>query len=98
MDIGFGQDLVSVFLAGNLPDNLAELKSVLSKEPGIRIVGVATDCRVVLRLVHQTHPDLLILSLVNPDDKFSDWYHLRAKLAGKVLMVLYDSNESITHR
>lgn len=82
---------IRVVLVADHPDKLAEMKSVLGNNSGIKIIGEADSCSQAGRLVQNAHPDLLILGLSCPDEQESECQELRNSLLGSVRMVTFTS-------
>ncbi|HVN53517.1 MAG TPA: hypothetical protein VMT46_04240 [Anaerolineaceae bacterium] len=82
---------IRVILVADYPEKLAEMKSVLGNNSGIKIIGEACSCSEAEQLVQNTHPDLMILDLSRPDERESEWQELQNSLSGIVRMVTFTS-------
>ena len=58
-----GLPAIQVFLASTQTIFRAGLRSLLDREPDLRVVGEASEATDVLRLVGETKPDIVLLDL-----------------------------------
>jgi two-component SAPR family response regulator len=95
MGTNTSRNSIRVIIAGDHPEKFFEIRSNLTKDPGVKIMGEAADCESAMQLIQQVHPDLVILALAQPDEQGSDWQNLKKTISGSVRMVLYASEEVI---
>src|SRR5712692_732606 len=62
-------EVVGCLIAGQPSLTLEGAKSVLEGAPGIAIVGLASTEQAALDLLHDRHPELLVLDLASSDQE-----------------------------
>uniref|UniRef100_A0A7V4WKC9 Response regulator transcription factor n=1 Tax=Candidatus Caldatribacterium saccharofermentans TaxID=1454753 RepID=A0A7V4WKC9_9BACT len=88
--------VIRVFLLDNNRLFLEGLVFLLEKREDIKVVGVATKARNVLRSIERTSPDVVIMDFVLPDANGAHlvqeirrrWKHIRV-----VILSLYDNQD-----
>lgn len=63
---------LGVLLCDDAPEMLDLLRSHLENDPGLRVVGEASDGEAVLRLAAQRRPDVVLLDLQMPGPAAGD--------------------------
>lgn len=58
---------IRIVIADDHPVLRSGLKTLLTLQPGIEVAGEASSCEETLRVVAETHPDILLLDLSMPD-------------------------------
>jgi DNA-binding NarL/FixJ family response regulator len=85
---------MNVVLAIRQADARLALELLLSEEPGVSIVGEASETAGLLALIQTTHPDLVVMEWALPGRPILDVLIEAQTLAGKLRFLVLGRNPS----